>query len=329
MSNEGFHRQRYGHEFFAVVASTLLISLCSIAVASDQRVPTSRTGPSSGSTDKAANDIHSLSFPAETILRESREVDSVRATRSRQQQFTHRIIHIRNWHFLPKDLFAAEFRQINGASAKQSAIDEAYQEFLGEVESVQAEQIRLLRRLIRKHGLKTVYYEGLIEDELPLYRAKIRSLRQLEKSLSEIKFNIQELELLRMEFQQSAEENSARIKNITQIELKLKRVLKDYQSDLLQIGAAGRLLMSGELKDVRPLDTHSGLEQSNPRAADGSLRRVSARTIESREDAQVRYLLKSSGTAVVILGGAHDLTNNVDRLSNGKCQYVRVTTRNQ
>ena len=47
--------------------------------------------------------------------------------------------------------------------------------------------------------------------------------------------------------------------------------------------------------------------------------------IEARQDAQVRTLLKAGTFAFVILGGAHDLQDNIKRLSAG-CEYLTVTT---
>jgi hypothetical protein len=49
--------------------------------------------------------------------------------------------------------------------------------------------------------------------------------------------------------------------------------------------------------------------------------------IEARQDAQAKRLLDGGRFALIILGGAHDLSDNLDRLSGGKAEYVRVATR--
>lgn len=36
---------------------------------------------------------------------------------------------------------------------------------------------------------------------------------------------------------------------------------------------------------------------------------------------------KQGPVAVVILGGAHDLTASASRFSGGSCEYIRITTR--
>ena len=48
-----------------------------------------------------------------------------------------------------------------------------------------------------------------------------------------------------------------------------------------------------------------------------------ART-EARENFIVRTLLESGPVTYVILGGSHDLAENVERLTGGKAEYLRV-----
>ena len=48
--------------------------------------------------------------------------------------------------------------------------------------------------------------------------------------------------------------------------------------------------------------------------------------IEARQDGQARTLLKAGTFAFAILGGAHDLQDNITKQSDG-CEYVVVTTR--
>jgi hypothetical protein len=40
----------------------------------------------------------------------------------------------------------------------------------------------------------------------------------------------------------------------------------------------------------------------------------------------VRAALKAGPVAVLVLGGAHDLSGAVRRLAGGDCEYLRVTT---
>ena len=49
--------------------------------------------------------------------------------------------------------------------------------------------------------------------------------------------------------------------------------------------------------------------------------------MKARNDAQVRMAFKHGPVAVVILGGAHDLTDSASRFTDGRCECFRVTTR--
>ena len=46
--------------------------------------------------------------------------------------------------------------------------------------------------------------------------------------------------------------------------------------------------------------------------------------IEARQDAQARRLLDGGRFALIVLGGAHDLSDNLDRLSRGQAEYIRA-----
>jgi pimeloyl-ACP methyl ester carboxylesterase len=73
-----------------------------------------------------------------------------------------------------------------------------------------------------------------------------------------------------------------------------------YAEDLLQIGAAGRLLLAGEIDDVLPLEDHEAWRASQPvdcvigPAANGRRERAMAKRLPSR--------------AVIVLGVGHDLS---------------------
>ena len=49
--------------------------------------------------------------------------------------------------------------------------------------------------------------------------------------------------------------------------------------------------------------------------------------IEARQDAQAKRLLDGGRFALIILGGAHNLSDNLDRLLGGKVEYIRVATK--
>lgn len=48
--------------------------------------------------------------------------------------------------------------------------------------------------------------------------------------------------------------------------------------------------------------------------------------IEARHDAQLRMSFEQGPVAVLILGGAHNLTDSASRFTGG-CEYVRMATK--
>lgn len=78
----------------------------------------------------------------------------------------------------------------------------------------------------------------------------------------------------------------------------------------LHVGAVGRLAVE-RVVTARALDTDEGLEAADPIGTDGSIREVSVADNEKREDLMIRQLAGRTGVAVIMLGGGHDLSNNV------------------
>ena len=48
---------------------------------------------------------------------------------------------------------------------------------------------------------------------------------------------------------------------------------------------------------------------------------------EARQTAQAKRLLAGGKFALIVLGGAHDLSDNLGRLPGGKAEYIRVATK--
>jgi hypothetical protein len=72
--------------------------------------------------------------------------------------------------------------------------------------------------------------------------------------------------------------------------------------------------------------TVKAYKAADPVAEDGAVVLHQGR-IEARQDAQAKRLLDGGTFALIVLGGAHDLSDNLDRLSGGKAEYIRVATR--
>jgi hypothetical protein len=95
---------------------------------------------------------------------------------------------------------------------------------------------------------------------------------------------------------------------------------------MLDLGAAVRLMVAGELAEVLPLDDARLLDAAKPAQVDGRLV-FDKDKVKEREDVMVKNALANDAAAVIILGGSHDLTGSVQRIGPPWTEYVRVTVK--
>ena len=88
------------------------------------------------------------------------------------------------------------------------------------------------------------------------------------------------------------------------------------------MGAAVRLWLEVDAPEILPVEDKALYEAANP-VVDGRVQ-WDDEANEAREDAIVRKLLERP-VSVVIMGGGHDLSDNVERLAP-EAEYVRVAT---
>ena len=232
-----------------------------------------------------------------------------------------RIVHLRDYHFVPKELYTIDVKQAHGREFTTDEINRLHQEVLLEVELVQLEQMALLRCLIKHHGLKKVFSEGFSPGELEAYREKIAVLRSMERE--QVPQVRKQLEDVRKLLEGATGEKK---KKAEAIESDLATMLDEHKHRLLEMGVAGHLLISGELEDVLPLEDADALEEAKPISPSGSVKNDPIK-IAARNDAQVRAVMRHGPVAVIVLGGAHDLTRSIQRFGGGNCEYLRVTTK--
>ena len=151
---------------------------------------------------------------------------------------THRIVHLRDWHFVSKDLYAIDMKAAHGRELTAEEIDRLHQELLLEVEAVQLEQMALLRCLIKHHGLKRIFSEGLAAKDLPEYRKRIAVLRNMEQNqISELRKQLADVR--EMMKGKTGHEQAKKI------EMEITGMIDQHPAQLLELGAPGRLLMAG------------------------------------------------------------------------------------
>ena len=218
-----------------------------------------------------------------------------------------RIVHLRDYHSVSKELYALDMKQAHGRELTAAEIEWLHQELLLEVELVQVEQIAVLRCLIKHHGLKRVFSEGYSPDELKTYQEMIAVLRSMEKEqIPQLRKQLEEVrKLLDGATGEKKEKAEA-------IEAQLVTMLDDHKHRLLEMGAAGRLLIAGELDDVLALEDADALEKAKPISPSGNVK-FDSQKLELRHDAQVKAIMKEGPVAVIVLGGANDLTKSVQR----------------
>lgn len=141
--------------------------------------------------------------------------------------------------------------------------DGDYAEFLDLVERIQLEQMDAIRGL----DVREVWVEGQSDETIADFRQHVLSLRGFV---------------------------------LAQGDSPVDQLIRDtYQEDLLQMGAAGRLLLAGEIDDVLPLEDHDAWRAAKP--IDGEIGEASN---AYRERAMSKRL---PSRAVIVLGAGHDL----------------------
>lgn len=190
------------------------------------------------------------------------------------------IVHVRDWHFVGKQSFALDVRDESEKPLSDAGIDVLHQEHRRTVAVVQKQQRRVMQALVKQHGIRQVYQEGLTAEELPAYKRHIAALKKIKPFLS----GDDPLDQL---------------------------IRHEYQTDLLTLGASGQLLIDGHIESVQPVDEAEAYKAADPIKPDGRIV-FDEEASEARENAIVRNLMKASDRlAVVVLGGGHKLSDNV------------------
>ena len=144
-----------------------------------------------------ASKITDLDTPVAPIIKSIPVVKDVRVTGPAQP--TKRIIHICDWHLVPKDAFHIDQEHVRGKPATKTESDRSYREFVYEVAAVQAEQMALLR-MLRCHGINEVFSEGFAVGEEPMFQARIDLMHAASKQVGELRSKMADVR----EFQKTA-----------------------------------------------------------------------------------------------------------------------------
>ena len=226
----------------------------------------------------------------------------------RVEKPTQRIVHLRDWHFITRDAFGIDAQNSSENELTEEVINHHYGHFLLQVDAIQTEQLAILRRLIKDHDLKRIFVEGLSAEEMPNYLERVAIFRDLEEN---------QIPKLRKQLQEARDLKSK------EIEQQALQMLDEHSVRLLQIGAAGRLLLAGEIEEVLPLEDSLLHDEADP--ITGSKIHFDRDKVRAREDAHVKAVLDKGPFGLVILGGSHDLGESVRQ--HVGCEYIQVTTK--
>src|SRR5262245_52051515 len=93
-----------------------------------------------------------------------------------------------------------------------------------------------------------------------------------------------------------------------EIEKEVDRLDDELRHGLVELGAAARLLLAGDIHDVFPLDDKAALQRAKPVTPEGRIKE-DAEKVRAREDAMVKLALDGR-CSLLILGGAHNLSGS-------------------
>lgn len=263
---------------------------------------------------KVAGQVDDLSVPAKALLDQLPGVAHVEVLVPTPKP-THRLIHVADWHFVARDLYAADLEAAAQRSLSPQEIDAAHERLLLEVELVQLQQVALLRCLVKHHGLRRVFIEGLTEKDLPGFRARVKSLKEKELMLPGLHHEKATIAAIINNTHEKGERHQAAKEILREID----GLLNQHRLEFLEMGAAVRLLISGDIEEVLPLDDAELLDAARPIGG-----KLDPDKVRARQDAQVRAALKQGPFALVVLGGAHDLSESLRNVPGGGCEYIRV-----
>jgi hypothetical protein len=269
-------------------------------------------------TPKLVGNVADLSLPAADILKQLPGVEQVE-TLVAVAKPAGRIVHLANYHTVPRELAVAEFEQMHKRHLTDAERDDLYRQLLLQVEIVQAEQLALLRCLVRHHGLKAVFLEGLTPDKASEWQDQLALLAKVDADLAEVE---KQLRTVRQFLKTGIKEQADKAKGI---ESELLTIRWQQLPLLLEVGAPGRLLVRKEIGAVWPLDDAALLDDAKLVSPSGEIR-FDAAKVKARQVGMVKAVKARGNFGLVVLGNSHDLAAVVREQAPG-WEYVRVVVK--
>lgn len=209
------------------------------------------------------------------------------------------VIILADQHYVSRDDFASDLRS-QDEPISDAEIDRQYAAFLNTVESVQVEQAAMLRGLMREHGIRQVFVEGVTESNVAAFRQAVYDLRG---------FDFDRLHERLIDESFDSDERAA-----------LQDTINTLRARRLELGAVAQLMLADEPIDVAPLDDDATLAAADPQANGWQFEGPAN---DAREAAMAGRLIEAGPVAVAIVGQGHDLRPEI----KAACAGCRVDVR--
>jgi hypothetical protein len=161
---------------------------------------------------------------------------------------SHRIVHIRDWHYVPRELYAADLRSSSKTDLSDEAIEMRHRELLLEVEFVQLEQVALLRCLARRHALRRVRQEGLTPEGVEAFRGAVGVIRDALTRRPELLNQQHEVRGMLPRMEAEGKQDTDRYRRTVAAGREVAELLARLA--LLELGAGARLMAAGEYSGI-------------------------------------------------------------------------------
>jgi hypothetical protein len=159
---------------------------------------------------------------------------------------------------------------------------------------------------------------------VPEFKTRIAALKEADPHQDDLRRQLVEVQALLKQMADSGKEGTERYAKAKEIEKEVAGLLEQHRLEFLELGAVARLLVTGELQRVLPLDDAKLLDAAKPNLRDGKLASNPFAAV-FREAWMAKTLTEASPVAVAVLGGAHDLKEPLGTV--GGVEYVRLSVR--
>jgi hypothetical protein len=201
--------------------------------------------PADAYTPQATGSITDLATDAAALLRQLPGVENVEVLVTCPKP-THRIVHLRDWHWVDRDTLASEWAHDLGRSLRPEELDLRYEEALLQVELVQRELLTVLGCLVRHHCLNRLLAEAVTSQGVDHFHEQVALLRKTDQGLARL-------------LKQRAELGG----KVEDLDRELAGLMHGHHRRVLEFGVAGRLAID-QAADVLPLEDEQLVARPTP-----------------------------------------------------------------